>query len=386
MPKRNPWGYDDSGENINKNYLRNLPRTDIAIKDITPASPQSSFSTMFATSQRGGLDIQQHLMSNGLNAIKYITGAPAGATDPQACSNILKDAVSCTMNILRDMHKDVSICYNECGSNHFYFVYQDVCFAEVFITADTVCLTIYDENKDIEEIFDKAEENFNEYEPVRPVWIHVLNEVSGPQGMQIRGTRVDITKQPDWAVDEYYPNLPNGIDAAIDQFAKARDNLWIYYGLPGTGKSTLLRHVCRQLGNDREVFILSLSQIIHTPDFTAVFNQFEEGSLLIIEDSDVLIGKREDGNQFMSTLLNKLDGIVKSDIKIIISTNLTNLKSVDEALLRPGRLYDATYFGKLDQQQVDRIASKVENVTNPVPGVLAQLFGKPAETGSIGFK
>jgi hypothetical protein len=70
--------------------------------------------------------------------------------------------------------------------------------------------------------------------------------------------------------------------------------------------------------------------------------------LIVIEDSDLLISKREDHNSLMAQLLNELDGISSSNgRKIIFTTNKMNLQHVDEALLRPGRCFDKIFFHNL---------------------------------------
>lgn len=68
--------------------------------------------------------------------------------------------------------------------------------------------------------------------------------------------------------------------------------------------------------------------------------------IIVIEDGDELIAPRNqgNGNMLMAELLNETDGIGSNYTrKLIITTNLTNTKSIDEALLRPGRCYEAVF-------------------------------------------
>jgi len=68
---------------------------------------------------------------------------------------------------------------------------------------------------------------------------------------------------------------------------------------------------------------------------------------LLLEDADVAVASREDGNPTMSLMLNILDGVASSNKRIVVSTNLPNLNKIDEALIRPGRCHDVLTFRKL---------------------------------------
>jgi ATP-dependent 26S proteasome regulatory subunit len=71
------------------------------------------------------------------------------------------------------------------------------------------------------------------------------------------------------------------------------------------------------------------------------------------------VAKREDGNSTMSALLNATSGIIPTNVKIIISTNLTSLNKVDQALLRPGRTFKVLQFKNLNVEQAVNVRSSM---------------------------
>jgi ATP-dependent 26S proteasome regulatory subunit len=88
----------------------------------------------------------------------------------------------------------------------------------------------------------------------------------------------------------------------------------------------------------------------------ANFIDSDETNILVLEDSDVLLSSRENGNNMMHRFLNLGDGLISaSNKKIIFSTNLPSIRDIDSALLRPGRCYDVCRFGLLNREQAELI-------------------------------
>ena len=58
----------------------------------------------------------------------------------------------------------------------------------------------------------------------------------------------------------------------------------------------------------------------------------------VIEDADHLLQPRTDGNRNLHRFLMVADGMAgaRTEPKIIFTTNLPNIGSIDDALLRPG--------------------------------------------------
>jgi hypothetical protein len=93
-----------------------------------------------------------------------------------------------------------------------------------------------------------------------------------------------------------------------------------------------------------------------------VFANFVEGdkNILILEDADMFLKSRKEGNTMMHKFLNVGDGLVTTrGKKMIFSTNLPSIKDIDPALVRPGRCYDILHFGEMTQEQAEILAKKV---------------------------
>jgi ATP-dependent 26S proteasome regulatory subunit len=84
---------------------------------------------------------------------------------------------------------------------------------------------------------------------------------------------------------------------------------------------------------------------------------------MIIEDGDAcLVPRKSDNMSTISSLLNLSDGIMGSiiDIKMIISTN-ADIKEMDQAIMRPGRLCRNICVGPLPYEQANKIFIRLMN-------------------------
>ena len=158
--------------------------------------------------------------------------------------------------------------------------------------------------------------------------------------------------------DMFYPYLEGGLDGVTESFLDDKNNLLLLIGPPGTGKSTLLRHLCRSAG-ERKIYQFCGEKVLTHPAFDAYLTKIPENSLVLIEEADTLIGKREEGNTSISTLLNELSGVTVRDVKFVITTNLENTKMIEPALFRPGRCYALKQFKHLTRDQAAVIVAEL---------------------------
>jgi len=82
---------------------------------------------------------------------------------------------------------------------------------------------------------------------------------------------------------------------------------------------------------------------------------------MVIEDGDVcLVPRRNDNISAIAALLNLSDGILGSmiDIKMVISTN-AEIKDLDQAILRPGRLCRDIHVGPLPFEQANKVYQRL---------------------------
>lgn len=127
--------------------------------------------------------------------------------------------------------------------------------------------------------------------------------------------------------------------------------LVLLHGIPGSGKTSFIRHLACQV--KKEVLFLppSLAHQISDPSFIT-FLMSHSNSIVVIEDAEKVILDRETGSgndQGVSNILNLTDGILSDCLSIqIIATFNTSRDKIDSALLRKGRLCAEWSFGKLD--------------------------------------
>lgn len=202
------------------------------------------------------------------------------------------------------------------------------------------------------------------FEEIDKIKVHVLNvfeEISVyinwiyDANMNTATIPVDSTLNP---VDEMYPWLDGEtLDSYYQRYMESSASILILLGPPGTGKTSWIRGLLTATGSSANV---TYDEAILGKD--SLFSDFIEGSsnVLVIEDADIFLSARKDGNAMMHRFLNVGDGLVTvKGKKIIFSTNLPSIKDIDEALLRPGRCHDVLHFEELTKTQADKLAKKI---------------------------
>ncbi len=177
--------------------------------------------------------------------------------------------------------------------------------------------------------------------------------------------------------DEFYPWLGQSVDSFADEFAAAKANVLVLNGAPGTGKTTFIRRLVRQMRY--QTWVTYDAKIQENEEFYVDFatpnpsaGASDKGSAdddadtspdrrcLVMEDCDDVLSKRSDGNKLMARILNLSDGITTLlSRKIIFSTNLPGAQSIDEALLRKGRCFALIRFRELTRAEGIRAAASV---------------------------
>lgn len=144
---------------------------------------------------------------------------------------------------------------------------------------------------------------------------------------------------------------------------KNETGLILFYGEPGTGKSSVIKNL---IGTYPETdFIFIDSNLIANIQQNSLISYFVENqnTVFILEDCEKALMSREEGfNPIISTLLNVTDGIIGDvlGIKLICTFN-TSLAKIDKALLRNGRLSLKYEFKKLSAAKASKILNRDVN-------------------------
>lgn len=179
-----------------------------------------------------------------------------------------------------------------------------------------------------------------------------------------------------------YPFI-NDFDTYAERFFTSKANILILQGPPGTGKTTFLKHLIEKSG--KTAYLSYDARILSRDNAFAEFITDDSAETFIIEDADLLLESRANGNDMVAKFLNIGDGLVNMKRKkLIFSTNLKNLSDVDEALTRPGRCFATEQFRSLTLEESRKVVTEYNIDFEPESGTysLAELFNKGVKTAS----
>jgi len=129
----------------------------------------------------------------------------------------------------------------------------------------------------------------------------------------------------------------------------------ILHGVPGTGKTSLVRGLCEKF--DKPLHVLSLSGMSDS-SLEKALSSLPRNAILLMEDIDTydITASRETDSDTsilsmltLSGLLNAIDGIISSDGRILVATT-NHIEKLDSALTRKGRFNLNIEIGVLTQE------------------------------------
>jgi tRNA uridine 5-carbamoylmethylation protein Kti12 len=197
-------------------------------------------------------------------------------------------------------------------------------------------------------------DQFKQRQRRKPLEINLIVEECGSmelKAMEIKRTKLDLRL---FYEDDF---------AAVDEVIRTRLNkkddkgIVLLHGLPGTGKTTYLRHLIGKI--KKKVLFLSpaVARDLTNPGFIDLLID-NPNTVVVIEDAENIITDRKiSGGSAVSNLLNISDGLLADFLNVqLICTFNSSLTMVDSALMRKGRLIAKYEFGKLSVGKAQKLS------------------------------
>lgn len=173
----------------------------------------------------------------------------------------------------------------------------------------------------------------------------------------------------------------------VELLKEKKSGLYVLHGPPGTGKTSYIKYLTTVVNHRKFIFVPNtMVAELFSPKLVDKIYSFKN-SVLVLEDAEICIFKRDgNNNALVSGILNITDGLLKDllNISIMVTFNSANVKDLDQALLRKGRLKLMHQFDLLPLEDARVLAKHLKKQT-PVDKAmtLADVYNLDEDTGMV---
>jgi len=226
---------------------------------------------------------------------------------------------------------------------------------------------------------------------IKELFLSLKSEKSGTQNIGViisRGPGLGVQtfeySLPEHSLIEYLDSDSRDFHEKVTRQLDAKDGsgLYLMYGEPGTGKTSFIKDVISKTSKQALFISPFFTESLTSPDLISLLMDYPD-SILVIEDAEtVLMERKADNSSAVSNLLNLTDGFLADflNLKIICTFN-TELNTIDDALLREGRLKGMHEFTKIQPDRAQKIAEVLDrDIVVNKPMTLADICGSGVES------
>jgi len=235
---------------------------------------------------------------------------------------------------------------------------------------------------------------FTTKEPPATPSFHLLSVASGNIQTERVTVEAPFVMAPADLALHYGEDFPAWVDQFASQLTEKKCGLTILHGPPGTGKTSLLRHLLNRLVDTHSCYVIPATHfgVLSDPCFVnywgnpTIQDKRKPRRIVFIEDADGLLEKRQaDNRDRVSNLLNIADGFLGEFLQVhILATVNCAFDKLDPAIRRKGRLLNYRQFRRLTHAEAQRLAaSKGIALPEQADYSLAEIYNAQAATPEV---